>query len=105
MILPGDESKNMERLSNCIIGKSKYRIDSIFKFITSHLSKDPAHTTSGWQSITVSEAKDGGSGEGMILRAWRQIRGVPSFNCHCCSCKGYIGGQKLLAEKERREGK
>jgi len=47
MILPGDESKNMERLSNYIIGKSKYRINSLFKFITGHLSKESAHTTRG----------------------------------------------------------
>lgn len=28
---------------------------------------------------------------------WRHIRGVPTIDSHCCSPRGYIGGQKLLA--------
>lgn len=63
-------------------------------------SRELAHTIRGWHSITVWEAKDGGSGDGLICRELRHIRGVPFDNCNCCS-SGYMGGKKLLAAKRK----
>lgn len=51
-------------------------------------------TISGWQSITVLEAKVGGLRGGKSWREFRLIRGTPPLSCHRWSPRGYIGGQK-----------
>lgn len=51
--------------------------------------------------MTVWVAKDGGTGEGLTCTEWRHSKGTLPLNPHCLSLKGYIGGQKFLADQQR----